>query len=245
MSFFEDIQALLEPAAAGGAWYGEFPMATFAKDAESRAKPYVVWFDVISTDDVTLEGRSDLQSTHLQVDIYAPRIEDADRVCQAIDAIFGAAAQPAAMAGGPGIVAAVPLSRQGLFEPAVRLCRVLRQYSISYRNCNDMPFYQSTLYGPGVGRTFNGALALEWTHEMAVFGAGAVSADGVVEGTNDPSELAPWQEICTFSASGTDNAQASPTPPVAMHEWLRLRHRLVSLTGTGAWVQFNSTGQRQ
>lgn len=231
-TLLQDVAALLKPVSMGRAWYGQMPTSALPSESGAIVQPFVVWQRIVSTDVVDLDGADGLQDIHLQVDIYAPRIDDADRLRRQIDKAFATWPHET-----------IPVSQQDITESAVGLCRIVREYNLSYRETDDVQAYQSTLYAPGVGRIFSGALALDWTHQMVVTGDGALTAEGLVEGTSDATGMSGWTTICVLSAAGSDSAAASPEPPVASHLWLLIRHRLTSVTGTNAIVQVNSTGQ--
>jgi len=226
----QDVTSLLRAVAPARAWYGQMPPEALMPGADGLVPPFVVWSRVAHTDEVDLDGATGLANVLLQVDIFGSRVAEAELLRLQIDAAFAAWRQKA-----------VPVSLRDLFEEALSLAHIQREYSLWYQETTNVDAYQSTLYAPGLGRTFSGALASQWTHQLVVQAvSGAATAAGVVEGTNDPTGAAGWTPICTLDA--TDLAAGSPTPPVATHEWLLVRHRLTSLTGTGAWAQFNSTG---
>jgi hypothetical protein len=230
-TLIQDVQALLDPIALGGAFYAFNPNEPLQKDAAGAVLPFIVWQRVVSADNVTLEGASGLQNTRIQVDIYAPRIEDAALLQRGVDLSF---------ARGP--LNAIPLTCQDLFEDAVRLHRIIREFSVWYEETDNVLLYQSTFTAPGSGKVFTGALSVDWTHQLSVTGSGAVDAVGLVEGTNDATGLTGWTTICDLHASGTGSASDSPIPAVGEHAWLRLRQRLTSLTGTAAVATIATTG---
>jgi len=233
MSLIQDLQALLEPIAAGGAFYAFNTTEPLARDA-GGIKPYIVWQRIVSVDNNTLSGPSNVQNTRIQVDIFAPRIADAEAIRVAVDDSLVNSA-----------ITVIPQSTQDLYEEPVKLFRIIREYSVwATSGSDDVQFYQSSFYAaPGVGDVFSGATSEDWTHQLTVQGdSGTVSVAGVVEGTSDPEGVVGWTLICALSATGTVSAADSPVPPVASHLWRLLRHRLTALSGTNAFAQFNSTG---
>lgn len=118
-TLLEDLQAVLNPLAIGGAHYQ-------VNDAQTAptVQPYITWLRVVSSANVTLQGNSDLQNTRVQIDIWAQRIADAEAINRAL---------PAAMAAGPW-AAAVDLTSQDMFDDAARLHRILREFSVWAKN---------------------------------------------------------------------------------------------------------------
>jgi hypothetical protein len=121
MSLIIDVQAILNGCADGGAWYGVDSAQPLVLASDGTVAPYIVWQRIVSTDNVTLAGPTNLQNTRIQVDILAPRIGDAENVRQAVDTALQAAGFPV-----------IPLSSQDLYEPAVKLFRIMREYSLWY-----------------------------------------------------------------------------------------------------------------
>lgn len=119
-SLLEALLPVLAPLAAGGAHYLTNDTQPTAADGAGYAKPYIVFTDIVSSDNVTLSGATNTQNTLLQVDIFAPRALDAQAIKKAADAALFAAFK------------AVPLRSQGRYEDPVRLARVIREYSIWY-----------------------------------------------------------------------------------------------------------------
>lgn len=230
MSFLQDITALLKPLAPGSAWKNNAPASAMTPDANGLIKPFIVFTRIVHTDENDLDGPTGLANVRLQVDYIAQRAADSDALRLQGDAAFKR-----------WPIKNLPISLQDLDDPSVGLSRVMREYSIWYQETDDVQAYQSTLYAPGVGRNFSGALGVQWTHQLVVSAtSGSASAAGVVEGTDDLTGMTGWTTVCDLEA--TDQLAGSPTPPVATHLWALLRHRLTAVTGTGAIAQFNSTG---
>lgn len=116
------VQAILNPLASGGSWYGMNMTEPLALDATGQVKPYTTFLRVIGADNVSMGGPSAMQQTRVQVDYFAPHISDAVALCKAGDA--------ALMAGFALPYACIPLTSQDLFEEPVRLWRISRDYSI-------------------------------------------------------------------------------------------------------------------
>ena len=79
----EDLQALLEPLAAGGAWYG-------VCTASPHVYPFIVWQRIASSPTVALSGAADLQNTRVQIDLYGRQLSD----LAALEAAVGVPADP-------------------------------------------------------------------------------------------------------------------------------------------------------
>lgn len=82
-TLIEDLQAVLAPLAAGGAHYA-------INETEPPATPYIVFQVVASGINAGLQGRSDMQSTRVQIDVYSPRIDEVQALWSAIDAAMEA-----------------------------------------------------------------------------------------------------------------------------------------------------------
>ena len=119
-SLLETLQPVLDPLAPGGAFYATNGTQPVQADGTGYVKPYIVYLDIISLDNVSLQGASGLQTTRIQVDIFAARALDAQAIRKTVDAALDAA------------FTTVPLTSRGEFEDAVKLYRVIREYSISY-----------------------------------------------------------------------------------------------------------------
>jgi hypothetical protein len=118
MSLLSDIQAALAACVpVGGAWPSVNTQEPPSTAADGSVAPYIVWQRVVSVDNVTLGGPSDLQNTRLQVDVFAPRLVDAEAVRVAVDAAMGG-------------IGAIPLSSQDLYEEVPKLFRIIREFSI-------------------------------------------------------------------------------------------------------------------
>lgn len=121
-TLIETVLGILDPVAAGEAWYGINPREPLATDQFGAVKPYITFQRVVSTDNNSLGGASARQNTRLQVDYFAPEISDAVALSKAGDAaMFAAFVKPNSC---------VALTSQDLFEEPVRLWRVSRDYSI-------------------------------------------------------------------------------------------------------------------
>lgn len=116
-SLFEDIQAALVGCAApGGAWYAV--NTSEVANGPGTSAPFIVWQRIVSTDNVSLLGPSNLQNTRFQVDVFAPRIADAVALMDTVEA---------AMLAAP--ISAIPVSSQDLYEEPVKLFRISRDFS--------------------------------------------------------------------------------------------------------------------
>lgn len=111
-TLIEDLQALLNPLAAGGSWYG-------INTAQPPVFPYIVFQRIASSPNVAMTGASALQNTRVQVDIYAQQISQAVTIESAVEAAFAAWA-----------VTNVPVLSQDFYEDAVRAYRVSKDYSV-------------------------------------------------------------------------------------------------------------------
>lgn len=109
----EDIQAVLESVApAGGVWYGE-------NTGQAVTFPFITWMFVVATENVALEGPSDLQNYRIQVDVLSTNAAQ----CLALHR-----QARAAMIAPP--LSAVPLQAQDLPEDAIRVYRKSQDFSI-------------------------------------------------------------------------------------------------------------------
>lgn len=118
MTILDTVQAALAPCVTtGGAWYAVNTRQPPSLAGDGSVAPFIVWQRVVSVDNVTLQGPSNLQNTRLQVDIFAPRISDADAVCTAVEAAMNA-------------LGAIPISAQDLYEDVPKLYRILREFSL-------------------------------------------------------------------------------------------------------------------
>ena len=110
-TLIEQVQALLDPLAAGGAWYG-------ANTTQQPVYPYIVWQRIVSIPNVSLQGPSDMQNTNVQIDIYARQISQAAGIETAMEAALAAAS-----------LSNVPTLSQDFYEPDVKAYRLLKEYS--------------------------------------------------------------------------------------------------------------------
>lgn len=108
----EQLQAVLDPLAAGGAWYQ-------MNEAQPPVWPFIVYQVVVSPLNVGLRGASNLQNTRVQIDIHSRTIADARTVEVALEAAMAA-----------WTVTNSPVSDLNLFEDATRSHRVVKDYSI-------------------------------------------------------------------------------------------------------------------
>ena len=112
MTLIEQLQALLDPIAAGGAWYA-------INTSEPPIYPYIAWQRITSPPNVTLEGPSDLQSTLIQVDVYSRLVSEVDLLGKLISATFAAWA-----------VQNAPTTSQDMYEAPVKAYRISQDYLI-------------------------------------------------------------------------------------------------------------------
>ena len=109
----QDIQTVLSTLSpAGGVWYG-------VNTTEPPVFPYIVWIRVGSVPNVSLAGPSDLQNTHIQIDILSRQVSELVALESALEAAMAAWG-----------VQNVPLGTQDLYEEPVRAWRVSKEYSI-------------------------------------------------------------------------------------------------------------------
>ncbi len=109
----QDIYALLAPIApAGGVWQ-------LSNTREPPVYPYVVFSRVSSTDNVSLGGPSAMQSTRVQVDMYALKLSEINALETAVETAFKAWA-----------VQNVPLSSQDFYDDQVKAFRTSRDFSV-------------------------------------------------------------------------------------------------------------------
>ena len=74
----EDLYALLQPLATGGAWYE-------VDTTQAPVYPFVRFARITTTPNVTLDGPSDLQNTRFQIDVFSRQVSEASAIAQAID----------------------------------------------------------------------------------------------------------------------------------------------------------------
>lgn len=111
-TLIEDLDALLNPLAAGGASYG-------VNTASPLVYPYIVFQRVTSAPNVSLGGPSLMQNTRVQIDIYALRQSEAVAIETALEAAMAAWS-----------VQNVPLLSQDLQEPDVKAFRISKDWSV-------------------------------------------------------------------------------------------------------------------
>lgn len=111
MTLEEQLYAVLAPLASGGAW----PLVA----AQGTAAPFIVYGDVISTTENSLQGASALQNTRMQIDGYHTTYAAMKALGLAIDAAMAASA-----------LTKVKLSEQVFFEADTRLYRISLDYSL-------------------------------------------------------------------------------------------------------------------
>lgn len=115
-TLIEDLQALLNPLAAGGARYA-------INQAEPPTYPFIVFQRIVSSANVNLSSASDLQNTRVQIDIYALKISEATAIETALEAAFAASS-----------ITNVPISSQDFYEDAVKAFRISKDYSVWSKN---------------------------------------------------------------------------------------------------------------
>ena len=106
------LQALLDPLTAGGAWYA-------INTSEPPIYPYAVFQRITSPTNVSFEGPSDLQSTLVQVDVYSRLISEADALGSLIAGAFAAWSVPN-----------VAQSSQDFYEAPVKAFRVSQDFMV-------------------------------------------------------------------------------------------------------------------
>lgn len=109
----QDLEAALDPVAAGGAWYQ-------VNTTEPPVFPFIVFTRIVSSTNNNLEGPSDLQNTRVQVDLFTLKASEVESLSDAIDAAM------TAQFGNRSI----QISSQDLYEDPVKAFRVLREYSV-------------------------------------------------------------------------------------------------------------------
>ncbi len=110
-TLIEDLRAVLNPLAAGGAWYG-------VNSTEPPVYPFIVFMRISSTPNVNLQGTSNLQNTRVQIDIYSRQISEAASIETALEAAMAAWGTKN-----------VPVSSADIYEDVVRAFRVTKDYS--------------------------------------------------------------------------------------------------------------------
>lgn len=115
-TLIEDLQALLNPLAAGGAHYA-------VNQAEPPTYPYIVFLRVVSTSSVSVLGPTDLQNTRVQVDLISQSVSGLAALQNSVEAAFASWS-----------VTNVPISSQDIFEADVLAHRCILDYSIWAKN---------------------------------------------------------------------------------------------------------------
>jgi hypothetical protein len=113
MSLESDVQTLLAGVslATGGVFQ------TTAK--QGVAAPYIVWDEIISTTNNTLNGASNIQNTRIQVDCYAKTPDTRRTLRDAVTTAMAAAT-----------FKNVQLTSQHAFEADVKLYRAILDFSV-------------------------------------------------------------------------------------------------------------------
>jgi hypothetical protein len=111
-TLIEDIQAVLNPLCAGGAWYG-------VNTAEPPTCPYITWQCIVSTTNNNFAGASDLQNTRIQIDMIARTVPEL--------VALGAAVEAAMTAAPFGNVQASELD---MYEAEIKAFRRTKDYSV-------------------------------------------------------------------------------------------------------------------
>lgn len=113
-NFLEDLQAVLKPlVTAGGAHY-------LVNTSKTPVLPYIVYSRVVSVPNVSLQGSSTLQNTHVQIDIYSKGIASGEAISKAL---------LAALEAGPW-QAVVERASRDMYDFEARLNRISRDFSI-------------------------------------------------------------------------------------------------------------------
>lgn len=111
MAIEEVVQAALAQCAAGGAFQDIAPQGTQA--------PYIVWTEIVSTTNNSLDGASNIQNTRVQVDVYAKTQADRRATANAVKTAMAAIANQN-----------VQISSQNQYEQDVKLFRAILDYSV-------------------------------------------------------------------------------------------------------------------
>ena len=113
-SFLQDMQAVLAPlVTAGGAHY-------LVNTKKIPVLPYIVYMRIVNMPNVTLQGSSALQNTHVQIDIYSKDIASGDAISKAL---------LPALEAGPW-QAVVERASRDMYDFEARLSRISRDFSI-------------------------------------------------------------------------------------------------------------------
>jgi hypothetical protein len=111
-TLIEDLRTLLNPLAAGGAWYQ-------VNSTEPPVYPFITFARISSSANVSMQGPSDVQNTRIQVDIYSPSIAEAVGIETAVESAFAA-----------WTTQNVPLTSQDLYEDVIRAYRISKDFSV-------------------------------------------------------------------------------------------------------------------
>lgn len=112
MSLIEDIQAVLNPLAAGGSWYA-------INTTEPPVYPYIIFTRIISTTNNTLQGPTDLQNTRIQIDLIGRSVSELDTLDRSVESAMESAS-----------FTNIQLSSQDVYEPEIKAFRVTKDYSV-------------------------------------------------------------------------------------------------------------------
>lgn len=115
-TLIEDLQAILNPLAAGGSWYA-------VNTTEPPVVPYVVFLCTSPNTNNTLQGKSNLQNSRVQIDLFSYRAGEIEAIGSAIEEAMSAS----------HLINLQTESHDG-FENAVRLFR--RTYFFSVWSTN-------------------------------------------------------------------------------------------------------------
>lgn len=113
-TLLDQVQALLAPLAAGGAWLG-------VNTAQPKVLPYLVHQIAGHDPNSNFDGAGDLQYFRLQVDVYAQSAAEARAIARAAQSALQASALAAAPL--PGLGGPLP-------DEETRLMRVSNDYGI-------------------------------------------------------------------------------------------------------------------
>lgn len=116
----ETLQAVLDPLAAGGSWFLE-------NTQDPPTYPYIVWTNVVSSTNATLNGASDLQNTRVQIDLF--HTSSISGAAQALGQLETAVRNALAASS----LVNVPLSSYDMSVPEVRAYRRVLEFSIWFK----------------------------------------------------------------------------------------------------------------
>ena len=111
MSLEATLQTLLNPLATGGAHQDIARQGVTA--------PYLVWSEVVSSTNNSLQGASNVQNTRVQIDCYAASPAARQTLADAVVAAMAAAS-----------LSNLQLSSQNLYESEVKLFRTMLEFSV-------------------------------------------------------------------------------------------------------------------